>query len=215
MTETTFYRSFPAVDTRRKVYGGMSVSEASRLKELEKENAASNACWPSATWRWMPCRSTCKKSSRPGLRDALLAHLQQRGLSQRAACQYLGLNRATVRYTPRPDHNAALLRNARGVCSEATTARLSQSAWNALQRSGQKVSLEPRASALEAGASCRCKRRSGQEAQAARRSESDYSVSDASGASLVGGLHLRRPAKRHETQDADGRRRFHPRMSRH
>jgi putative transposase len=32
MTETTFYRW-------RKVYGGMSASEASRLKELEKENA--------------------------------------------------------------------------------------------------------------------------------------------------------------------------------
>ena len=32
ITETTFYRW-------RKVYGGMSNSEASRLKELEKENA--------------------------------------------------------------------------------------------------------------------------------------------------------------------------------
>ena len=32
ITETTFYRW-------RKVYSGMSVSEASRLKELEKENA--------------------------------------------------------------------------------------------------------------------------------------------------------------------------------
>jgi putative transposase len=32
ITEATFYRW-------RKVYGGMSVSEASRLKELEKENA--------------------------------------------------------------------------------------------------------------------------------------------------------------------------------
>lgn len=32
VTETTFYRW-------RKVYGGMSVPEASRLKELEKENA--------------------------------------------------------------------------------------------------------------------------------------------------------------------------------
>ena len=32
ITEPTFYRW-------RKMYGGMSVSEASRLKELEKENA--------------------------------------------------------------------------------------------------------------------------------------------------------------------------------
>lgn len=32
LTETTFYRW-------RKVYGGINVNEASRLKELEKENA--------------------------------------------------------------------------------------------------------------------------------------------------------------------------------
>lgn len=32
ITETTFYRW-------RKIYGGMNVSEAHRLKELEKENA--------------------------------------------------------------------------------------------------------------------------------------------------------------------------------
>ena len=32
ITETTFYRW-------RKIYGGMSVSEAHRLKELEKENS--------------------------------------------------------------------------------------------------------------------------------------------------------------------------------
>ncbi len=32
VTETSFYRW-------RKIYGGMSVSEAQRLKELEKENA--------------------------------------------------------------------------------------------------------------------------------------------------------------------------------
>ena len=32
LTETTFYRW-------RRIYGGMNVSEASRLKELEKENA--------------------------------------------------------------------------------------------------------------------------------------------------------------------------------
>jgi putative transposase len=32
LTQTTFYRW-------RKIYGGMSISEAHRLKELEKENA--------------------------------------------------------------------------------------------------------------------------------------------------------------------------------
>lgn len=43
VTENTFYRVLPCValrvDARRKVYGGMNVSEAQRHKELEKENA--------------------------------------------------------------------------------------------------------------------------------------------------------------------------------
>jgi putative transposase len=39
----------------------------------------------------------------------LLAHLQQRGLSQRATCRAIGLNRATARYQPRPDKNAELV----------------------------------------------------------------------------------------------------------
>ena len=39
----------------------------------------------------------------------MLAHLQQRGLSQRAACRAIGLNRATARYQPRPDKSAPLV----------------------------------------------------------------------------------------------------------
>ncbi len=41
------------------------------------------------------------------LRD-LLGLLQQKGLSHRSACRFLGINRSSAQYKPRPDHNAAL-----------------------------------------------------------------------------------------------------------
>jgi putative transposase len=69
----------------------------------------------------------------------LLAYLQQRGLSQRAACHYLGLNRATVRYKPRPDKNVAL-RQALVGYAQKRPRRGYRKAWKALCRSGHPVS---------------------------------------------------------------------------
>ena len=66
--------------------------------------------------------------------------MQQRGLSQRAACQYIGVNRATVRYVKRPDHNAALLETLTAYAQKRRR-RGYRKAHNALLRSGQKVSL--------------------------------------------------------------------------
>jgi putative transposase len=69
----------------------------------------------------------------------LLAHLQQRGLSQRAACRYLGLNRATVRYVPRPDKDAQLAQSLADFAQKRRR-RGYRKAWNALRRTGQTVS---------------------------------------------------------------------------
>lgn len=69
----------------------------------------------------------------------MLAHLQQRGLSQRAACAYLQLNRATVRYTPRPDRNTALLQSLVEYAHKKRR-RGYRKAWNAQRRNGQCVS---------------------------------------------------------------------------
>jgi putative transposase len=65
--------------------------------------------------------------------------LQQRGLSQRAACRYLGLNRATLRYTPRPDHHAELVA-ALSAYAHKRRRRGYRKAWIAMQRSGHKAS---------------------------------------------------------------------------
>ena len=88
----------------------------------------------------MPCRSTCKKVKDKAERDALLSYLQQRGLSQREACHYLGLNRATVRYVPRPDHNAALLA-VMTAYAQKRRRRGYRKAHEAVQRSRSKPSL--------------------------------------------------------------------------
>jgi transposase-like protein len=55
ITETTFYRWC-------KAYGGITRSAGTRSpkrsgsKNWRRRTPASNACWPNATWRSMPCR---------------------------------------------------------------------------------------------------------------------------------------------------------------
>lgn len=72
-------------------------------------------------------------------RTALLSHLQQRGLSQRAACQYLGVNRSSVRYVPRPDPNADLAQTLVAYAHKHPR-RGYRKALNALRRKGHKLS---------------------------------------------------------------------------
>ena len=47
ITEQTFYRW-------RQKYGGLSVSEAHRLRELEKRTPGSNASWLTVIWKSTP-----------------------------------------------------------------------------------------------------------------------------------------------------------------
>ena len=85
--------------------------------------------------------------------------MQQRGLSQRAACHYLGINRATARYVPRPDPNAALLETLTAYAQKRRR-RGYRKAHNALQREGQQVSLN-RVHRLWKRAKLQVKRRTG------------------------------------------------------
>lgn len=87
-------------------------------------------------------------------------HLQQRGLSQRAACQSIGVNRSTVRYTSRPDKNAALVQ-ALTEYAQKKRRRGYRKAWNALRRRGQVVSKN-RVHRLWKRAKLQVKRRTGQ-----------------------------------------------------
>lgn len=68
----------------------------------------------------------------------MLTHLQQRGLSQRAACQYSGVNRSSVRYVPRPDKNTDLVQ-ALSEYAHKYQRRGYRKALNALHRRGRQV----------------------------------------------------------------------------
>lgn len=50
-SQATFYKW-------RSKFGGMQVSEAQRLRELESENAKLKKCWPKRTWTSMPSRAS-------------------------------------------------------------------------------------------------------------------------------------------------------------
>ena len=65
--------------------------------------------------------------------------MQQSGLSERAACRYLGVNRATVRYVPRPDRNAALVETL-VAWAQSKPRRGYRKAHNALVRKGETAS---------------------------------------------------------------------------
>lgn len=80
-------------------------------------------------------------------------------MSQRAACHYLGLNRATGRYTSRPDHNAALLVTLTAYAQKRR--RLGyRKAHEAVRRSGSGASLN-RVPRLWQRATLQGKRRTG------------------------------------------------------
>ena len=66
-------------------------------------------------------------------------HLQQRGLSQRAACRYAGVNRSTMQYQPRPERNADLRAQLRAFADKKRR-RGAVKAHNWLRRKGYRVS---------------------------------------------------------------------------
>ncbi len=89
----------------------------------------------------------------------MLAHLQKRGLSQRAACRYLGLNRATVRYTRRPDKDAELVASLTDF-AEKKRRRGYRKAWDAVRRA-ERLASKNRVHRLWKRARLQIKRRIG------------------------------------------------------
>lgn len=69
----------------------------------------------------------------------LLAFLAQRGLSQRCACRLLKINRSSVQYHPRPDHNAGLRQELRAFAQKRPR-QGSVKAWVHLRRKGVPAS---------------------------------------------------------------------------
>ncbi|WP_284166165.1 IS3 family transposase, partial [Frigidibacter sp. SD6-1] len=93
MSEGTFY-------AWKAKYGGMTVSDAKRLKALEDENARLKKLLAEQMLDAAAMKELLsKKLVRPAVKRAAVAHLQARmGLSERRACQIVGADRKMIRY---------------------------------------------------------------------------------------------------------------------
>jgi hypothetical protein len=86
--------------------GGMSVSDAKRLKELETENSRlKRRLAESLLEQEVPARPSAGSGDRTGPPRAGAEH-DSRGLSERHALAVLAMSASALRYTPAPDRNA-------------------------------------------------------------------------------------------------------------
>ncbi|MBA5032069.1 transposase, partial [Pseudomonas aeruginosa] len=91
--------------TWRAKFGGMTVADAKRLKDLELENSRLKKLLAEAH---LDIESLVAKSGRPGKRvsptarrEAVQEMQARTGISERRACQLIGLSRSVLRYQPR------------------------------------------------------------------------------------------------------------------
>nr|WP_244114286.1 IS3 family transposase [Burkholderia gladioli] len=93
----------------RSKFGGMSVSDAKRLKELEAENNRLKKLLAESMLENEVTREALRKKlvSAPSRRD-LVRHMIHGGLSERHALRVIGMSASAYRYQPAPDRNLAL-----------------------------------------------------------------------------------------------------------
>jgi putative transposase len=101
-------------------FGGLEVSEAKRLRQLEDENAKLKKLLAVAMLdNAMLKEITAKKMVAPAVRREAVAHLEQVfEVSQRRACDVLGVDRTVVRYRSRRGHDGAIRERMRGLAAE-------------------------------------------------------------------------------------------------
>ena len=92
----------------RSKFGGMSVSEAKRLKELEVENARLKKLLAESVLENEVTREALRKSGERRITPGTGAPHGGCGLSERRALRVIGMSASAYRYRPGPDLNAAL-----------------------------------------------------------------------------------------------------------
>ena len=93
----------------RSKFGGMSVSDAKRLKELETENGRlKTAVGRLAAGKRGHPRGPAKKMVTAPVRREVVRAMVTRGLSERRALTVVRMSASSLRYVPAPDRNAAL-----------------------------------------------------------------------------------------------------------
>ena len=112
-SEGTYYRW-------KAKYGGLEISEARRLKELERKNRRLKNAVADLTLDNQALKENClAKMVTPAMRRRAAQRLQQRlGLSERRACRVVGVNRSTCRYRARRQQAGPLLERMRELAAE-------------------------------------------------------------------------------------------------
>ncbi|WP_117352367.1 IS3 family transposase [Blastomonas fulva] len=101
-------------------YGGMEVSEARRLRELESENAKLKRLLADAMLDNVALKDLLfKKVVTPAAKREAAAHLQAcHGMSERRACRVIDADRKSVRYRSIRDDDGALREKLRGLANQ-------------------------------------------------------------------------------------------------
>ena len=93
----------------RSKFGGMSVSDAKRLKELDAENMRLKKLLAEvAPGKRGDARGVTKKMVTAPTRRTVVRNMTEHGLSERRALAVVGMSASSLRYTPAPDRNRAL-----------------------------------------------------------------------------------------------------------
>ncbi len=105
-------------------YGGLSVSEAKRLKALEAENAKLKKLLAEAMLEQEVTREVLLKKvvTAPARREAVRGMTVQ-GLTERQALRMVGMSASSLRYRPAPDRNIALREGDPGAGPPASALR--------------------------------------------------------------------------------------------
>ena len=92
----------------RSKFGGMSVSYAERLKELETENGRLKKLLAESQLEIEVTREVRKKTVTAPVRREVVGEMVARGLSERRALTVGRMSASAFRYVPRPDGNAVV-----------------------------------------------------------------------------------------------------------
>ncbi|MEG4087639.1 IS3 family transposase [Microcoleus sp. POL10_C6] len=101
-------------------YGGLEVSEARRLRDLESENARLKRLLADAMLDQAALKDLlAKKPLTPAAKREAVAHLQAcPGMSERRACRVIDADRKSVRYRSTRDDDTALREKLRGLANQ-------------------------------------------------------------------------------------------------
>ncbi|MGE3745805.1 MAG: IS3 family transposase [Sphingomonadaceae bacterium] len=101
-------------------YGGLEVSEARRLRELEAENAKLKRLLADAMLDQIALKDLLgKKVLTPAAKREAVAHLQAcHGMSERRACRVIDADRKSVRYRSTRDDDTALREKLRDLANQ-------------------------------------------------------------------------------------------------